>query len=291
MKITAVLSMLHEPARRPNSATRRFRGEAPLAWTLYRLGRCGRIEKSVVLCWEDQAEAVASIAAELGVECVARSARISLPHLDAVAAARRWADGWRGGPLGACEFDRGFHGPWVAEIAEKVGSDAVLLVDPSAALVDPALIVNLIDHAVSRPEIDLCFSEAAPGLSGVLLRKPLIEQLAAGGGASGITAGVSARSAHARSDLHAVLRSGRQSFGADTAPVHPRFRPSTRPHRQRNRASQRRVDLHRGGAIGSLSRRFAAGIGLAARNGARIEYAPRQPADLFAIHASQNRPA
>jgi hypothetical protein len=180
VNVTAVLSMLHEPLG-PNSATRRFRGEATLAWTLFRLGRCQRISQSIVLCWEDQAEAVAPIAAELNVQYIARSARVCVPHLEAVAAARRWADGWRGGLLGTCEFDRGFHGPWIAEIAEKTGADAMLLVDPAAGLVDPVLIDGLIEHSEGRPEIDLCFSQAAPGLSGALLRKPLIEQLAVGG--------------------------------------------------------------------------------------------------------------
>ena len=56
MKIAAVLSMLHEPAQSPNSATRRFRGEAPLAWALYRLGRSTRIAAKTILCWQDQAE-------------------------------------------------------------------------------------------------------------------------------------------------------------------------------------------------------------------------------------------
>jgi hypothetical protein len=180
VNVTAVLSMLHEPPG-PNSASRRFRGEAVMAWTLFRLGRCRRVSRPIVLCWEDQVEAIAPIAAELGVEYVARSARVSLPHLDAVAAARRWAEGWRGGLLGTCEFDRGFHGPWVAEIAEQTGADAVILVDPSAALVDPGLIDALVQHAEARPEIDLCFSQAAPGLCGVVLRKGLIEQLAVGG--------------------------------------------------------------------------------------------------------------
>ncbi|HEX4054671.1 MAG TPA: SPASM domain-containing protein [Tepidisphaeraceae bacterium] len=178
MNITAVLSMLHEPAGQSGSATRRFRGEAPLAWTLFRLARCPAISKTVVLCWEDQAEAVAPIAAEQGIEYIARSARMCLPHLDSVSAARRWADGWRGGPLWTCEFDRGFYGPWVAEIAQKTEAEAVLLVDPSAGLVDPDLISSLIEHAASQSGVDFYFSQAAPGLSGVLLRRSIIGQLA-----------------------------------------------------------------------------------------------------------------
>jgi hypothetical protein len=181
MKLTAVLSMLHEPANRPNSATRRFRGEAPLAWTLYRLAQSKHISQSAILCWEDQSAAVDPIAGEMKATKFCRSPRISLPHLDGVAAARRWSDGWRGALMGACEFDRGFHGRWAGEILDSTDAEGLLLVDPSAALVDAGLIDALIDHAAAWPDVDLCFSTAAPGLSGVLLRKSLVRQLAAGG--------------------------------------------------------------------------------------------------------------
>lgn len=181
MKVAAVLSMLHEPAGHPDSATRRFRGEAPLAWALFRLGRSKQVGECVILCWKDQAEAVAPIASEMKCQVHSPSERIAIPHLDAISAARRWSDGWRGGLFQTCEFDRGFHGIWIREILTSAQADAVLLVDPSAALVDPDLIDSLINHAAVNTETDLCFSQAAPGLSGVLLRKPLIEQLATGG--------------------------------------------------------------------------------------------------------------
>jgi hypothetical protein len=127
----------------------------------------------------DQAETVNPIASELKARVSSPSGRISLPHLDAVAAARRWEDGWRGGLLQSCEFDRGFHGPWVLAILKDVEADAVLLVDPSAGLVDPDLVNGIISHADANPDVDLCFTPAAPGLSGVLIRKGLLEQLAA----------------------------------------------------------------------------------------------------------------
>jgi hypothetical protein len=180
LNVTAVLSMLHEPAGRPNSATRRFRGEAPLAWTLYRLRRSQRISKLAVVCWEDQLAEAGPIAQEMQADCFGKSPRKAMPPLDAVAAARRWADGWRGALLGACEFDRGFHGSWFDEILKKSQGDAAFLADPSAGLIDPVLIDSLIDHAARNPEVDLCFSQAPPGLSGVLLRKALLDQIASG---------------------------------------------------------------------------------------------------------------
>ncbi|MGD0769599.1 MAG: radical SAM/SPASM domain-containing protein [Tepidisphaeraceae bacterium] len=181
MKVVAVLSMLHEPAGRPDSATRRFRGEAPLGWALYRLGRSRRIAESVIICWQDQSEAVGPIVEEMKARRLAPWERRALAHLDGVSAARRWAEGWRGGLLETCEFDRGFHGARTKEILAESQADAVMLIDPSAGLVDPDLIDALIEHAEAHPEVDLCFSQAAPGLSGVLLRKGLVEQFAAGG--------------------------------------------------------------------------------------------------------------
>ncbi len=181
MNVTAVLSMLHEPAERDDSTARRFRGEAPLAWTLYRLGRCQRLAETAVVCWEDQIDSVGAVALELKSRAWSIGKRRAVPHLDGVAAARRWADGWRGGLLGACEFDRGFYGPAVKDLLEQTGADAVLLVDPSAGLVDFELVDRLIEHADANPEADLCFSPAAPGISGVIVRKTLVDQLGGGG--------------------------------------------------------------------------------------------------------------
>ena len=181
MKVAALLSMLHEQPGRPDSSTRKFRGEAPVAWALYRLGRCKLISDSTVICWDDQANTVRPIIEELKAKLSVPSARSSIPYLDGVSASRRWADGWRGGLLGACEFDRGFHGPSAKNVLEQSEADALLLVDPSSGLVDPDLIDQLIAHADSHPEVDFCFSQAAPGLSGVILRKRLVHQLAEGG--------------------------------------------------------------------------------------------------------------
>jgi hypothetical protein len=174
----AVLSMLHEGPMR-NSATRCFRGRPVLRWTLERLSRARRVDSVVVLCWEDQLHDVLPVAEDLRADVLAKGPRVSIPELDAVSAARRWADGWRGGLLATCEFDRGFHAGWVEEIAHELDGAQVLLVDPSAGLIDPALVDSLIDHANGHPSIELCFMPAAPGLSATLLRRPLLKRLAA----------------------------------------------------------------------------------------------------------------
>ena len=177
--VTAVLSMLHEREDR-NSATRLFRGEPVLSWTLRRLIQSQRLGNIGILCWEDQLPAVEEIAEEYHAYVLAKGPRQPIALVDAVAAARRWADGWRGGLLSTCDFDLGFYGPWVKELADNLQSDAAILVDPASGLVDPALIDRIIEHAGSFAHVELCFAQAAPGLSGALLRPGLLNRLNAG---------------------------------------------------------------------------------------------------------------
>src|SRR4051812_21189007 len=95
----AIISMLHEAADL-NSATRLFRGEPVLAWTLRRLEDVKRLAEMIVLCWEDQLEVVEPVAAGHGANVLAKGPRVTPPTLDAVAAARRWSDGGASGRAG-----------------------------------------------------------------------------------------------------------------------------------------------------------------------------------------------
>ena len=178
MHATAILSMLHEPAGERNSATRKFRDQPVLWWTLERLRRASSVGQVAILCWEDQLPEVRPIAEDQEVYILAKGPRCAVPTMDGVTAARRWADGWRGGLLQTCEFDRGFHAPWLIELAPKLSADTMVLIDPSAALVDPSLVDAVIRHAELNPDAPLVFSQAAPGLSGVVIRFDLLKQLA-----------------------------------------------------------------------------------------------------------------
>ena len=76
-----------------------------------------------------------------------------------------------------CDFDLGFHAASVKTILEKSASDAVVLVDPSAALVDAKIIDNCIENARNHENAELTFTQAAPGLAGALLRPILVDRL------------------------------------------------------------------------------------------------------------------
>jgi radical SAM protein with 4Fe4S-binding SPASM domain len=177
MNVLAILSMLHEPP--VGSATRLFRGQPVLRWTLQRLARSHQVTSTAILCWDDQAAAVEPLANEWGARAIPKGARSPIAHLNAISAAQRWTDGWRGGLLATCKFDLGFHGPWHAAVAEQANCDAVVLVDPSSGLVDPELIDALAAHGQLHHEKEFCFMQAAPGLAGVWLRPSLLKRLAA----------------------------------------------------------------------------------------------------------------
>jgi Iron-sulfur cluster-binding domain len=176
--VTAILSMLHEEGA--GSAANRFRDEPVLTWTLRRLQNSIHLSSCAILCWEDQAEAAKAAAQESGVTVSVRGSRVTVKELEATSAARRWADGWRGGLLGCCEFDRGFHGPWMEEVRASAKTEAIVLVDPAAGLVDARLIDAIVDHAEANPKLEMIFSQAAPGLAGVLITSTLLGRLAVG---------------------------------------------------------------------------------------------------------------
>ena len=176
--ITAILSLLHEPAGARCSAVRRFRSKPVLAWTLDRLAKSQELTGVAVLCWDDQHTSV--VDAVDGRAIVRSRSRVAIPELESVAAAQRWADGWRGGLLATCNFDLGFYGPWHHQLATELKSDAIVLIEPSAALVDPELIDQLVVHAKSDDSLEYAFAPAAPGLMGFLIRPTLLNRLAAG---------------------------------------------------------------------------------------------------------------
>ncbi len=179
--VTAVLSFLHEAPGDCESATRMFRSQPVLWWTLERLSRSARLDAVAMLCWEDQVERIAPIAEEHDAYILAKGPRHPLPAMSAVTAARRWADGWRGGLLGACDFDLGFHARWIADVLAELHSNAAVLVDPASGLVDPRLIDGLIEHAIEKPSQGLVFMPAAPGFGGALVRAEMLPRLEASG--------------------------------------------------------------------------------------------------------------
>jgi spiro-SPASM protein len=176
---TAILSLLHEPPAPRNSATRLFRHQPVLAWTLQRLTQSRQVDAITLLCWDDQQEAVSTIAGEFDAHVLVKTPRTPIPSLDRISATQRWSDGWRGGLQATCHFDRGFHAPYIQEALSRTPTtDFILLIDPAAALVDPELIDAIISHATAHPHREFFFTQAAPGLAGAILKPAVLDRLA-----------------------------------------------------------------------------------------------------------------
>jgi len=169
--------MLHESPDR-NTATRCFRQDSVLSWTLDRLSRARSLKHIAIICWEDQLADVAPLAEEASAFVLAKGPRTNIVSIEAIAAAQRWADGWRGGLLSTCDFDLGFHGQWAEEIAMNLESDAIVLVDPASALVDPGLIDAAVARGAEQENAELIFAPVAPGLGGALVKRTLLARLA-----------------------------------------------------------------------------------------------------------------
>jgi hypothetical protein len=175
--LIAILSMLHEAPDR-HSANRLFRDRPVLDWTLRRLALATSVDNIAILCWDDQHQAVTTAASAHRAGVITRGPRQNIPTLSAITASRRWADGWRSGLLGTCELDLGFAPAWVSELMELHQAETALLIDPASGLLDPELIESLIAYSDKAPTAELCFMQAAPGLTGTLLRRELVNRLA-----------------------------------------------------------------------------------------------------------------
>src|SRR3954469_21427937 len=176
---TAILSLLHEPPAPRNSATREFRHQPVLAWTLQRLTKSRHVDAITLICWDDQRQAISEIAADFDAQVLVKTPRTPIPTLDRISAAQRWSDGWRGGLQATCCFDQGFHAPFIQEALVPLSTqDYILLIDPASGLVDPELIDAMITHAIAHPHREFFFTQAAPGLAGVLLKPALLAPLA-----------------------------------------------------------------------------------------------------------------
>lgn len=170
-----VVSMLHESPG-ANSATRMLHGRPVLSHTLARVDELALDLVPTILCTPAQADAVRRAVGDHQCDIEVIDTDLG-PDFRASVAASKFLDGWRGGLLAGCWFDRGFHAPTLLEIAGRRDIDAMLLIDPAAALLDLHTTREIIARADNEPDYQLVFTPAAPGVGGVVVRKTILEKL------------------------------------------------------------------------------------------------------------------
>jgi len=156
-------------------------GKPVLLRTIDRISKAQRITEIHVLCPVDQHARCASLLVDSPVALHAAQIT-STPWKALVCSARKWSlDGWRGGLGGATSFDEFMDASLLAQVLKTVTADYCLCVPPSAVAFDPKLADRMIDHqerTAQEEDITLTFTQAPPGLAGVLLHRDAVHELA-----------------------------------------------------------------------------------------------------------------
>lgn len=104
---------------------------------------------------------------------------------------RKWSlDGWRGGLLRTTVLDEEFPAEALARFAAECQANWVVQVRAESPLVDPKLIDDLVDRALTfEPAPPFVYGGIPPGLAGVVYRRDFLEELAEKGLFPGLLCG------------------------------------------------------------------------------------------------------
>ncbi|HKQ49357.1 MAG TPA: SPASM domain-containing protein [Phycisphaerae bacterium] len=164
-------------------------GKPVLRRTVERVLIAKHVDEIYLLTPTDQKPAVATLLAGLPLPTNADDAlsRIKIQTVDQtpsysplVRAGRLWGlDGWRGGIGGLCCFDEDYNAAAVAETAQRALASAIISIPASACLIEPSMIDAMIDHFENiAAGFRMTFAQTPPGLSGVILHRELVDELA-----------------------------------------------------------------------------------------------------------------
>jgi spiro-SPASM protein len=105
------------------------------------------------------------------------------PWAQLVQAARKWSlDGWRGGIGSTTHFDEFTDARLLSGLLHAHPADAVLSVPAAAPLIDPALADRMIEHLhETKDDSQLTFTQAPPGIAGIVLGARLVHEIAGKG--------------------------------------------------------------------------------------------------------------
>ncbi|UCE61632.1 MAG: NTP transferase domain-containing protein, partial [Phycisphaerales bacterium] len=154
-------------------------GKTILRRTVERISRAKRIEEVYVLCPSPQLEHCKSLLE--GTGAVVRRFDADPPHWGLLTqTARKWSlEGWRGGIGGTTSFDEYTDCRLLSGLLKTVDAQAVLSVPAAAPLIDPEVADAMIQHREdAEDDLRVTFTQAPPGLTGILLEAPLVNELA-----------------------------------------------------------------------------------------------------------------
>lgn len=182
MKVTAAImvNLDESPLGTRSRLADSLSGVPILRRTVQRAVMSPEIDRLHVVVPQAQAGRVGDLLAGLPVEVETHAAGPSA-HQSLTRAGRWWGlDSWRGGAGAFCAFDEDFHAPVLAALAKKTNADAIVTIPAAAPLFDAAMLDGIVRHSrdVDEPT-GITFVQAPPGLGGFLVRRDILEQLAA----------------------------------------------------------------------------------------------------------------
>jgi hypothetical protein len=104
------------------------------------------------------------------------------PRLELMRSARKWSlESWRGNICGATWFDEYVEPLAVARVLDHYGCDAVLCLSGCQPALDPGIASAMIRHKREQAgECRFVFTQAPPGLAGVLMRRDITREMLTG---------------------------------------------------------------------------------------------------------------
>lgn len=162
--------------------TQRLGGRTVIAHTLDRLLHVEGLDaRCIFVRQRDQAAAqvaAAAVGAEKRVDILPLDDGVR-PRRGLIRSARKWGlSSWRGTPLGTSWFDEFLEPLVAARVLDHYGAEGVLCLDGCQPLLDPAINTRMIAHARENAgESDFVFTQAPPGVAGVLLRRQTAREL------------------------------------------------------------------------------------------------------------------
>ncbi len=153
-------------------------GRPVLRRTIERIRRAQRLASIFVVTPVTQQNRVAELIAGLDIPMETHAAGAPAWR-GLVRSARKWAiDAWRGGVGSLCAFDEHTHPGILAALGRREGADAVASIPAAAILFDPQLLDEMIVHFEGESEdTRIVFCQAPPGLSALLARPSILEEL------------------------------------------------------------------------------------------------------------------
>lgn len=166
----------------PSQLLTRLGSRSVLGHTLIRLMRIAGLEHRCLVVRLRDEDAAKAVVGELGL-----SDEVDVQGLDdgdrprrrLFRSGRKWnLEGWRGSPLGTTWFDEYVEPLSVARVLDHYRCDGVLCLDGHQPALDIGIAAEMLAHQRENDaEAPFVFTQAPPGLAGILLRRDVTREL------------------------------------------------------------------------------------------------------------------